>query len=405
MPASPAAFINDLNDKYRRGVAGHSLLTAGVLLHQFDTIDAYDASKSNGPSWVLSTEGRIWSDRVSAVLINEQLRNAHSVNPLYSDATAGIVFDAQYVDVLCSYSSDGGSQHVKCNPPGLSDTCTPGCSDKPVGPRAASKCWWGEREVGAMLRQQLAIAGRGAEQRYNEIILDAIELRKNLPRAIAAVFFVGVDSSEHCRSANHWAKAYGHCENFARSAHRDFLRRYSMSAEQVPLLRLDVHAKVDNPFSLADDPWSDPIQVRDGEIVHTVCLTALRATNVYGSAAACRPRLWVYDGQGNTDTVQKTRPTLASRSPRWDGESICVTLTPRTDRRVCFDIRDAGAPPANMAEGGGGDDDQGDLLHFGCTTVTARSVGKHFDAVLDEFSIDHKPHASIHFDVTRNGVN
>jgi hypothetical protein len=75
-------------------------------VHQFDTIDGYDVTRADGPSWLLSTERVQWSDRVSAGLINERLRNAHLVTPLYSDVTAGVVFDPEYVRVLCSYDSD-----------------------------------------------------------------------------------------------------------------------------------------------------------------------------------------------------------------------------------------------------------------------------------------------------------
>ena len=404
--------MDDLNDKYRRGVAGHSLETAGVLLHQFDTIDSYDPSKANGPSWVLSTESPQWSDRISAVLLNEQLRNAHSVNPLYSDVTAGVVFHPEFVDVLCSYSSDGGSQHVKCFPPGRSTSCTPGCSNTALGPRSAHKAWWGVREVGAMLGEQLREANRGAEKRYNEIILDAFEFRKNLPDAIAAVFFIGTDAHMHCNSENHWAKAYGHCEDYARKAHADFLRRYDKTADDVPLLRLDVHTKVESPFSLADDPWSDPLVVSGGEIVDVVCLTRLRASDVQGTDPSCRPQLWVYNGQGEMDSVQKTKPTTPGKNVRWDDELICVSLAPRPDRRVCFDIRDANAArsegPGNDKGGGGDDDDDEpdrDLLHFGCATITGRSVGKSMEAELGDYAKSgHRAEAVVRFEVRRFGA-
>ena len=79
---------------------------AQVLVHQFDTIDGYNPARADGPSWLFSTERPQWSDRVSAGLINERLRSAHLVMPIYSDVTAGVVFHPEYVRVLCSYDSD-----------------------------------------------------------------------------------------------------------------------------------------------------------------------------------------------------------------------------------------------------------------------------------------------------------
>ena len=389
---------------------GHGLAGSGVLLHQFDTTDSYDPIRASGPSWLLSTEEREWSDRIAATLVNARLRNQHEIMPLYSDVTAGVVLNPMHVNVMCSYSSDGGTQHVKCNPPGRSEDCTPGCSDREQGPRSAEQCFWGEHEIGHMLMDQLKTHHTGAEKRYNEIILDASDFRKSLPQAIEAVFFIGVDSSIHCQSANHWASARGHCERFAHDAHKNFLRQYGLRPETVPLLRLDVHLKTANPFSLADEPWADPVMVsKSGEMIERVCLSELRAREISCTNAInrkgtnCKPQLWVYEGQGNFKTLQKTRATElieGTKRAGWEGESFCVSLQPRIDRRVCFDLRDAGGATNE-------DDDDPLLLHFGCVTVTANSLtdgegaGHNLhDVDLIEYSVSDR-RASVHFAVHR----
>ena len=279
-----------------------------------------------------------------------------------------------------------------------------------MGPRAASRVWWGERALGEMLREQLQIEKHGAEKRYNEVIIDAFDLRKHLPHAIEAIFFIGVNAQ--CQSENHWANANGHCESFARAAHEAFLKHFGVSANEVPLLRLDVHANVASPFALADDPWSDTFERRGKELLDRICLVDLSASAVQTTSRSCQPQLWVYEGQGNLATVRKTRASVASGRIRWDGERLCVSLAPRTDRRTCFDIRDAAstAPPPRPSDDDEGEEDGGGptLLHFGCTTLTARSAvvgGRAREVSLSEYTINHKPPATLRFRVVAEAAD
>jgi len=97
-----------------------------------------------------------------------------------------------------------------------------------------------------------------------------------------------------------------------------------------------------------------------------VCLTGLQATGVAardeGSYGTSDPMLWVYEGQGNMDTVQKTAEVDNNLNPAWP-EEFCVSVPEqpnlhRDDRRTCFDIRDDYDPAFPP--------DQPPLLHFGC---------------------------------------
>ena len=416
-PLSPPRnlqILNGINERFRLGgtaqqavgthvaVDGGTLRSGGVLIHQFDTIDEQDPARGIK----LSVERPESSDRISATLVNEKLRNAHSILPTFSDVTAGVIFNPSHVQVLCSYPQDGGTMHVTCNPPGKSETCTPGCSDRAKGPRAAGTCFWGDGGILPMLSKQLEDGIRGANKRYNEVVLDASHLSHHLPHAIEAVFFIGSDSDRHCRSANEWANFRGndqknHCETYARAAHEHFLRQYRLKADECPLLRLDV-SMGSHPFSLADDARFDPFMISSrGEKLEQVCLSDLRATNVEGDGR--RPQLWVYEGQGNFGTLQKTAAVSATHTPSWvPGAKVCVSLKPRADRRVCFDIRDAGSAGSPISNP--------PLLHFGCTSaLTADSVGPAGSKIgplpapemtveLSEYSISGK-HAVVQFRV------
>jgi len=308
-----------------------------------------------------------------------------------------LVFRPEATRVLCSYPKDGSTQSDRvCNPPGVSDHCLPGCSYHGrltwCSNGGEKNCAWPPAQLADMLSAQEAMHNSGPTDRYNEVIVDAEFFSSHLPDAVEAIFFIGFDSSEHCESENHWANVRGngrknHCENYARLAHQHFLDRFQLNSDDVPLLRLDAFAS-DTPFSLSDAPSTTTITAT-GETIELVCLTDLRASSVYISNGF-RPQLWVYEGQGNFATLKKTRPAESSREPQWS-DTICISLLPRRDGRVCFDIRAADTPPSDPQ-----------LLHFGCTTViTANSVDMSLTVVLNAFSIKNKPHAAVHFSVRR----
>ena len=93
-------------------------------------------------------------------------------------------------------------------------------------------------------------------------------------------------------------------------------------------------------------PHSPPHPPRSPD--NSLCLAHITASGVRPGHST---KLWVYEGQGNRDTLQKTS-VQPGTNPQWEGEACCVSLLPRADERTCFDIRD---------------DDL--LLHFGCTLL------------------------------------
>ena len=402
--------LDRINARFRDGWAEGgddaddlALAQTGVLVHQFDTIDEQNPARADkADTWLLSVEKPQWADRISATLINARIRPAGTQIPLFSDVQSGVVFNPDVVRVLCGFSKDGGTQTDRvCSPPGVSERCLPGCSYRGkltwCDGWYKTPCAWRPKQLGKMLQAQQAMHETSPTGRFNEVIVDAAHFGRHLPSAVEAIFFVGTDSSEHCHSQNHWANVQGgkrvnHCEGYARVAHRAFLRTHGLTEEEVPLLRLDLFTETDAPFRLADAPMSVS---GTGEVIEAVCLSDLRASRVEGNGRA--PQLWVYEGQGSFETVQRTRSAVGGGAePRWAGESACVSLLPRSDGRTCFDIRDANVqgrrPVTECCDA---------LLHFGCVTLTADLVDTQLSVELSEYSIDNKPKATLHMTVRR----
>ena len=81
-----------------------------------------------------------------------------------------------------------------------------------------------------------------------------------------------------------------------------------------------------------------------------------------------KPQLWVYEGQANFDSVQKSVPNyLNSEAPHWP-DVFCLSTVSRADDRMCFDIRDFDQLSW---------DGKPELLHFGCT-YTALDPGQKY---------------------------
>ncbi|KAL1511837.1 hypothetical protein AB1Y20_005122 [Prymnesium parvum] len=118
-----------------------------------------------------------------------------------------------------------------------------------------------------------------------------------------------------------------------------------------------------------------------------VCLSTLSASGV---AHTYRVQLWVYEGQANVKTVQKTSIAEWTTSPRWSqpDDVLCISVAPRRDPRACFEIR--------AFDGSWG----GQVLHFGCELLTAESISPHAKSLELGYSISSLPRATLHFVVS-----
>lgn len=151
MSPPPISKAEDLNARFRAGTiqAPASVYDAGILVHQFDFMDA---SSPEGTVWIPGS-GEIYDqaagrcckstsdrgDRISATLVNGMMQPEPLGSiPIYSFGLGGIILNPANNTLLCSYPYDVGSMDRLCNPKGLSERCVPGCThpwraDEPGG--------------------------------------------------------------------------------------------------------------------------------------------------------------------------------------------------------------------------------------------------------------------------------
>ena len=255
-PGSPPAgyVARTLNRRFLAGGVGTSALgrlsSFGVLLSQFDEL-----SHSQRP-WLFTESGsEEYADRRSAMLIFASMPRVQPAAggkasiPLFGefDGTGfredlgGFVLRPDAFEasggVLCAYPYDPHSFNYKCVPPGLSETCVPGCC---CGGSAGAPAWvkgvigdqsyfqdaYPPDDLGGMLRDFIHRADSNTRG-YNEVILNSARWLDQLPYSIEAMFF---PASENCARRPQ-------CEARTRRAHSAFLQEYPSS--NLPLLRLN----------------------------------------------------------------------------------------------------------------------------------------------------------------------
>lgn len=214
-----------LNGIFASGLGSNDRLP-GVILHQFDNFG------ENSPTpWKVLAPSADLSDRLSASLVNSKARTVFDAG-----GGGGFVIHPSYNQFLCFWAVDAGTMSRKCQPPGVSESCIPGCSgqsweggeiwcEKNVG---STYCPWGPDHARDMVQQQIA-QGQG---RYNEVIVDAAAFEKNLPRSIQAVYYSGGGDTK------------------VREVHRAIVNHFGISPSKIPLLRLDLHSG-DAPFEFS----------------------------------------------------------------------------------------------------------------------------------------------------------
>jgi len=232
-------------------------------VHQFDSVDVTNAQW--GEPWKLSQGEGSWGvkDRISATLVSRRMNWGRGANagrmPTFSDTFGGFVLSPALLSgdggLLCSYDHDGGTMQRKCNPVGVSSRCIPGCYREGVnGGSVWCRRGWTEwpcafrpGDLSLMLETQRNNAKWKAgdpQQWYNELILSERSYSRALPSSIQAVFYI---RARTCHSEN-WAAQGDKCESYARAMHARLTRHFGLTAEQLPLLRLDLR-DFDTPFS------------------------------------------------------------------------------------------------------------------------------------------------------------
>lgn len=133
-------------------------------------------------------------------------------------------------NVFCSYPYDGIQKNYKCDPPGKSDQCTPGCRKTACTSHRDWECSYNAPQLASMLTmQQERHSGD-----HNEVILDSFHIRQNLPNSIQAIFYLSTSvDSERSR---------------IKKMHEEYLEEWHLSVATFPLLMLDLDAHSE-PFT------------------------------------------------------------------------------------------------------------------------------------------------------------
>ena len=228
---------------------------------------SWDGLNEGGRPWIpcrASEHCGKFGDRFATSIVYAGHTQTYAAGGLIIRPTAG-------ASLNCAYASDGGSQKVVCDPPGLSPHCTPGCKE----PCDYSKGWrnwgcsWPRGNLKMMLEQQRIISPEGG---FNEVVLDAATWQRNLPRTVMAVFV----------HANAAAQDFA----YARSVHAAFLRHYpTVSPAQTAFVEYNASHPA-QPFrdispviSLKERP---PCAVNNGDRVPKVLCDAHVSGEVFG---------------------------------------------------------------------------------------------------------------------------
>ena len=255
------ANLDRLNAQFVRGHASNNLLDVGILVHQLDTLDEAHPGENPTP-WLQQHEcpESGCADHLSGSIINRK------VPYIYSDDAVGFVMSPEQAVVRCAFPEDGGTMSRTCQPgEAVPADCLPGCySDGRqcvTHTVAATKqnCYT-PQSLANMLYQCEMYSSRhfdnnnGCRQgngcRYNEIILERVPWTERQPHATEAIFYpAGGDAAS------------------ARRVHAAFLRHYSLTAAQVPLVRLNL-AHPQAPFEAP--------AATDGYTTQPVCAALFR---------------------------------------------------------------------------------------------------------------------------------
>ena len=260
-PPPGGAAADRLNARFRLGRPANDLPSIGVMLHQFDQTEHPDMPWRPCPQFCNGI-GQVCGcaflrDRLacSVAFAGMPKVGTESRIPLFSDKLGGMILSPNpaFNRIFCAFPGDAGSRARVCNPPGPSDSCTPGCTDKwhPWCDASRPDVWcdgnpWSPNMLSLMLE---AYRHRPAPYAsHNEFVIDAQFLDTHLPHSVEAFFY---PLTEDCDER---------CSQQVRRAHADFLQVHAASEAVVPLLALRID-NWDEPFIVAPPISTDSFQV------------------------------------------------------------------------------------------------------------------------------------------------
>ena len=276
------AIVSALNARFRAGTVSDDPAAAGVVLH------GLNPQLGKGPTPWLSSER---AARVSCVIANARLpfifygwrRNPNLRSP-------GFVLRPSVVKraLLCAYGHDFGTDNMNC-PAGdwraSPNKCTPGCPSQTnpgrdgsvVGlnlsqamfvheervARLAASMPSDERASPAASLERARLAMQQQYDQYNELVLAADTCNSLLPSTIEAVYMLPhttitdavLAAAKRAREIHNetvWPPPYPEedDERRARLVHAQLLHRFNLTAQQLPLLELNISDRA-APFRLA----------------------------------------------------------------------------------------------------------------------------------------------------------
>jgi len=280
------AIVSALNARFRAGTVSDDPAAAGVVLHGLND------QLGKGPMPWLSSER---AARVSCVIANARLPFIyHGWRTSSNQQSPGFVLRPSVVKraLLCAYGRDSSTNKMNC-PAGdwraSPSKCTPGCPSQTnpgrdgsvVGLNLSQAMFVHEERV-ARLAARLA-ASMPSEERaspaaslerarlemqqyydqYNELELAADTCNSLLPSTIEAVYMLphttitdavlaAAKRSREIRNETVWPPPYPeeNDEKTARFVHAQLLHRFNLTAQQLPLLELNISDRA-APFRLA----------------------------------------------------------------------------------------------------------------------------------------------------------
>ena len=171
---------------------------------------------------------------------------------IYNPQEGGIVFNPEQNNIFCSHVGDAATDNRGCDPHGQSEHCTPECGGigvnkaihwcPPPPEDGARDCSWAPQHLHVMMELSMpphagphGWGGQTSGGHYNEVVMDAYRYNSHLPWSIEAFWFDPGSSKD--RGATQ------------RTQHAAFLRAFKLTADEVPLLKLDYSADGKNMFS------------------------------------------------------------------------------------------------------------------------------------------------------------
>lgn len=273
MPLQPppgGTIAERLNQRFRTGKASNDLEEIGVILHQFDETEDPEMPWRRCPQFCHGFGQpcgcNFLKDRITGSAIQASMPKAtDGTMPLWSKKAGGIILSGSSNRLHCAFPADAGTRARVCDPPGVSSTCTPGCTGEKSLDRAdgtgeyrpwcrmdkvyaANDVWcdgnpWRPDMVQTMLEGYPNRERIGSVEPYNEFVFDGEYSERQLPGSVMAFFY---PLNDICSTSTR-------CQEYAERQHAKFLREYRVSIDDYPLLGLRME-NFKHPFVVVEQP-------------------------------------------------------------------------------------------------------------------------------------------------------